>query len=256
MCSFFRDDGEVLVPAMITVIVPTLNAQATLPDCLTSLVSSVVGGLVRQVIVVDGGSSDRTLQIAEDSGADIVSAPACRGEQLRAGGRAARFSWLLFLHADSVLDPGWEREVAAFIEHVDTGRRDISAAAFAFALDDMGLRPRIVEVGVAIRCSLLRLPYGDQGLLISRRLYDEIGEFKPMPLMEDVDIVRRLGRRQITILRARAVTSALKFKRDGYLKRTSRNLACLGLYFACAPLPLITKLYGGAARREVVDRLS
>ncbi len=230
---------------MITVVIPTLNAETSLAATLTSLVPGAVDGVIRQVVIVDGGSSDRTLRIAEDSGADIVRSESGRGRQLRAGTEAARFPWLLFIHADTVLDAGWEREVSAFVERVDVGQRPLSAAAFRFALDDMGFLPRLIELGVAIRCTMLRLPYGDQGLLIPRRLYDQIGGFKPMPLMEDVDIVRRLGRNRTLILRTAAVTSAIRYKRDGYLRRASRNLTCLGLFLMRAPLPWIVRLYGG-----------
>ena len=229
---------------MITVVIPTLNAESSLAATLTSLVSGAVEGVVRQVIVVDGGSTDRTLRIAEDSGADIVASPRGRGTQLQTGARAARFPWLLFLHADTVLDAGWEREAATVIERVDIGQRPPAAAAFRFALDDMGFLPRVIEAGVAMRCTLLRLPYGDQGLLIPRRLYDEIGGFSAIPLMEDVEIVRRLGRARTLILRTAAVTNAMKYKRDGYFRRASRNLACLGLYYARAPMPVILRVYG------------
>lgn len=229
---------------MITVIIPTLNAETSLAATLTSLVPAAIEGVVRQVIVVDGGSSDRTLRIAEDAGADIVRAEPGRGGQLRAGAEAARFSWLLFLHADTVLEAGWEREVATFVERVDIGQRPPAAAAFRFALDDLGFLPRMIETGVSLRCTLMRLPYGDQGLLIPRQLYDQIGGFKEMPLMEDVDMVRRLGRSRTLILRTRAVTSAIRYKRDGYVFRVARNLMCLGLYYMKAPLPLIARLYG------------
>lgn len=229
---------------MITVVIPTLNAEASLAATLTSLVPGAVDGVVRQVVIVDGGSSDRTLRIAEDSGADIVRAERGRGQQMRAGAQAARFPWLLFLHADTVLDAGWEREVATFVERIDIGQRQPTAAAFRFALDDMGFLPRVIETGVALRCTLLRLPYGDQGLLIPRTLYDEIGGFRDLALMEDVDIVRRLGRRRVLILRSQAVTSAIRYKRDGYVRRAARNLACLGLYLLRAPMPLIERLYG------------
>jgi rSAM/selenodomain-associated transferase 2 len=234
---------------MITVVVPTLNAETSLAATLSSLVPGAVDGLVRQVIIVDGGSSDRTLRIAEDSGADIIRSEPGRGCQLRAGAKAARFPWLLFLHADTMLDPGWEREVATFVERVDIGQRPQAAAAFRFALDDMGFLPRMIEAGVALRCMVLRLPYGDQGLLIPRQLYDAIGGFKVMPLMEDVDIVRRLGRSRTLILRTQAVTSAMRYKRDGYLSRVARNLTCIGLYFLKVPMPLIVRLYGIRTRK-------
>lgn len=230
---------------MITIVIPTLNAESSLAATLTALVPGAVDGLVRQVVIVDGGSTDRTLRIAEDSGADIVRSEKGRGAQMRAGVETARFPWLLFLHADTILDSGWEREVAAFVERVDIGQREPAAAAFRFALDDLGFLPRVIETGVALRCTLMRLPYGDQGLLIPRRLYDQIGGFKPLPLMEDVEIVRRLGRRRMVILRTQAVTSAIRYKRDGYVKRAARNLTCLGLYLMRAPMPVIQRFYGG-----------
>lgn len=229
---------------MITIVIPTLNAEQSLAATLSSLVPAVVEGVVRQVIVVDGGSSDRTLKIAEDSGADIVRADRGRGRQLATGARHAKFPWLLFLHADTILDAGWEREISALIERVEIGQRPVTAASFRFALDDLGFLPRLIEAGVALRCTLFRLPYGDQGLLIPRRLYDEIGGFRAIPLMEDVDIMRRLGRRRTLILRTAAVTSAIRYKRDGYIRRVARNLSCLALFYLHAPMSLIERLYG------------
>ena len=228
---------------MISVIVPTLNAETGLAASLTSLVTATVEGLVREVLVVDGGSSDRTLDIAEQSGATSVRSGPGRGVQLAAGASAARFPWLLFLHADTVLETGWERDAAAFIERVDAGQRPAGAAAFRFALDDLGLKPRVIETGVSVRCALLRLPYGDQGLLIPRHLYASIGGYRALPLMEDVDLARRLGRKRLVILRSRAVTSAIRYRRDGYARRTFRNLTCVSLYYLRVPTSVIARLY-------------
>ena len=97
---------------------------------------------------------------------------------------------------------------------------------------------------VACRCRWLVLPYGDQGLLISRKLYDELGGFRPMPMMEDVDLVRRIGRKRLTMLGHRAVTSAARYRRDGYLRRSARNLTCLSLFCVGVPPRLIARLYG------------
>lgn len=228
---------------MITVIIPTLDAEHVLASTLSALVPATVDGLVRQVIVVDGGSRDATLRIADDAGAEIVTSAAGRGIQLATGAARARQPWLLFLHADTVPQPGWERDVTGFMARVDDGRRPQAAAAFRFALDDHGFKPRLLEAGVAARMALLKLPYGDQGLLIPRRLYDAIGGHKPLPLMEDVDLVRRLGRRRTVILRTVALTSATRYKRDGYARRVARNLTCLTLYFLGVPLPVIVRLY-------------
>lgn len=228
---------------MITVVIPTLNAEQGLAASLTSLVPATVDGLVREVIVVDGGSTDRTLAIADQAGATIVRAEKGRGRQLATGAGHARMPWLLFLHADTVLEPGWEREASAFIERVEIGQRPEAAAAFRFALDDLGIAPRLIEAGVSLRCTLVRLPYGDQGLLMPRRLYEKLGGFRDYPLMEDVDIVRRLGRSRTIVLRARAVTSAIRYKRDGYALRAARNLACLALFYLRVPPTVIARLY-------------
>jgi len=229
---------------MISVVIPTFNDEGHLPATLTSLVPAAVDGLVREVIIADGGSRDDTLAIADGAGAEIVAATLGRGMQLKAGVARARFPWLLFLNADTVLDAGWEREATHHLERVEGGRRRPSAAAFRFALDDEGAWPRTLERLVSIRTGLFKLPYGDQGLLISRCLYDEVGGFGSLPLMEDVDFVRRLGRRRISILNARAVTSAESFRERGSLGRIARNQACLGLYLIGVPIGVIASMFG------------
>ncbi len=235
---------------MISVIIPTLNAEDGLARTLSALVPATVDGLVRELIIVDGGSTDTTLNIADAAGADIVRSEAGRGVQLAAGAKRARFPWLLFLHADTELEQSWTREASHLIEGIETGRRPQAAAAFRFALDDSGAAPRTLEALVALRTRLFKLPYGDQGLLVSRALYEEVGGFRPLPLMEDVDLVRRIGRRRIVLFRSRALTSAARYRRDGYLRRMARNQACLALYFLNVPPPRIAQLYA----RGTIDR--
>jgi rSAM/selenodomain-associated transferase 2 len=224
---------------LLSIVIPTLNAAAGLPATLESLAPAFLDGLAVQLVIADGGSHDSTLAMAEEAGADIVQTKAGRGGQLAAGAGRARGDWLLFLHADTRLAPGWAIEVKDFIR--DRGPE--CAGYFHFALDDTRLRARLLETAVAWRSRLFVLPYGDQGLVMSRRLYDSIGGFRPLPLMEDVDIARRLGRRFLRPLATRAVTSAARYRRDGYVRRSLRNLACLaGFFLGVAPARL-ARLY-------------
>ena len=90
-------------------------------------------------------------------------------------------------------------------------------------------------------------PYGDQGLLISRKLFDEIGGYRPMAIMEDLDIVRRLGWSRLAVLRSRAITSAARYRKDGYFKRIARNQLCLAMYMLGVPVTRIARFYEGVS---------
>ncbi len=224
--------GTITHPLPVSVVIPALNAAATLPATLQAL------GPVAQVLVADGGSRDDTTAIAVAAGATVISAPRGRGTQIAAGIAATTQDWLLILHADTRLQPGWQQAAAAHLAaHPDR------AACFRFALDSAAPQARRLERAVAWRSRTLGLPYGDQGLLIHRDLLARIGGVRPLPIMEDVDLVRRLGRRRIAHLDAAALTSAVKWERDGWLRRSARNLVCLSLWFAGLPPRLIVRLY-------------
>jgi rSAM/selenodomain-associated transferase 2 len=228
---------------LLSVVIPTLDAERTLAATLAALVPAAVEGLVRDVVIADGGSRDATLAIADAAGCAVVEAPRGRGAQLAAGARAAKCDWLLFLHADTVLDEDWAGAARRFIASAEAGSGK-EAAAFRFALDADGAAARLLERFVALRGHVFAMPYGDQGLLISRRLYDALGGFAPLEIMEDVDMVRRIGRRRLAVLPARAVTSAARYRRNGILLRGLRNLGCLSLYFLRVPPRIIARLYG------------
>jgi rSAM/selenodomain-associated transferase 2 len=221
------------VAARLSVIIPTLNAGRHLEPTLAAL-----GTAILEVIVVDGGSTDDTVGIAKRRGARVIVAPRGRGHQIAEGVGAAQGELLLLLHADTCLGPTWPEAVEDLMR--DPGR----AGYFRFALDVGSAAARRLERLVAWRCRWLALPYGDQGLVVSSALLAAIGGVRPLPLMEDVDLVRRIGPARLAPLAVAATTSAERWQRDGWLRRSSRNLACLGLYFLGVPPRLIARLYG------------
>jgi rSAM/selenodomain-associated transferase 2 len=219
----------------VSVIIPTLNAAGQLAQTLAACRG------IAETIVVDGGSTDQTVAIASALGARVVASDRGRGIQLHRGATEARGPWLLFLHADTVLTGSWWQDIQDFAGHAANRLR---VAAFRFGLDDPSASARRLERIVAWRVRHLGLPYGDQGLLIHRELYQLLGGYRPWPLMEDVDLVRRAGRRRLTVLPSVARTSAVRFRRQGWRRRSGRNFGCLALYFLGVSPRVIARLYG------------
>lgn len=222
---------------MLSIIIPTLNADRTLAATLDSCFCRAANV---QVIVSDGGSADGTVAVAEHYDCMTISGESGRGRQLLAGGLAADGSWLLFLHADSRLPGNWYQTVSTFMNNPANVFR---AATFHLQFDDTCPQARRVEWFVKWRTRLLGLPYGDQGLLISRRFYDRLGGFMPLPIMEDVDLVRRVGRANLRLLDTSIITSAHKYQRDGYWKRPLRNLGLVCLYWLGVPTAKLARYY-------------
>lgn len=209
--------------AQITVIVPTLNAEKTLSGCLEALMEGLTAGLIRELIVTDGGSSDITCKIADEAGAVVLSGPASRGGQLRRAGARAQGKWLLILHADTELEQGWSRVVSDYLEE------NSGPAYFRLGFRAHGVMPSWVAGWANVRSGVFGLPYGDQGLLVQRLHYEQAGGYPDQPLMEDVALIRAL-RPSLTGLPIRAITGAERYQRAGWLRRGARNIWTLGRY--------------------------
>lgn len=227
------------MPAPISVIIPALNAAEDLPVCLGSLMPGLEAGLIREVLVIDGGSTDATPLIGESTGAKILTSPKQgRAAQLRHGADQARGDWFLFLHADTALSRDWPERVRDHIEAYTN-----TAATFTLAYRSDHPMARTVAKRANWRARTLGLPYGDQGLLISRALYDEVGGFPETPFMEDVQIVRAIGKSRLRHLSAEARTSAAKYERDGWRKRSWHNTYLITRYLLGASPEKLAKRY-------------
>jgi rSAM/selenodomain-associated transferase 2 len=220
----------------LTLIVPALDAAIFLPACLAALAEAPEA----ERLLVDGGSADATRDVARALGWRVIDAPRGRGRQLDSGAEAASGDWLLFVHADTVLAPGWHTRVRDFIaDPANAGR----AGYFRLAFDSADPRATRVALLANWRARNLGLPYGDQGVLIARPTYEALGGYRPLPLMEDVDFARRIGRANLRELGGTARTSAARYERDGWIWRPLRNLLCLALWFAGVSPATIARLY-------------
>lgn len=209
--------------APISVIIPTLNAGMGLHRSLMCLMEAVEAGVIREVIVTDGGSTDETLEIAKDWGSEIVTGAPSRGGQLRRGCMAAKGDWFLILHADTVLSQGWSGAAGMHMQS------DL-AGWFSLRFDKGGVLGYLLAIWTNWRSSR-GLPFGDQGLLIPRNLYEEVGGYQDIPLMEDVAISRAL-KGKLQKIDAVALTSAEKYNTQGWFRRGPRNVWLLARYFA------------------------
>ena len=220
----------------MAVVVPARNEEASLPATLASVAGA------DEIVVADGGSSDATAEVSRSCGARVVACPPGRGRQIRDGVDATRSDWSVVLHADTRLEGGWREAVAALPAHVVGG-------AFRFAVDAPGLPFRLLERGVALRCAVFTLPYGDQAIFARRDAYERCGGVPPLPLMEDVAFVRALRcEGALRMLAPRAWTSARRWRRRGVLATSVSNLVTLALYAAgVAPERLARRYYRGRA---------
>jgi rSAM/selenodomain-associated transferase 2 len=226
---------EVRMRAPISVVIPTLNAQASLPRCLEALMEGLDAELIRDLIITDGGSTDGTGAVAQAWGAQVLVGAPSRGGQLRRGCGVAQGEWLLILHADTVLQDGWTKAVRGHLMSSD------KAGWFRLRFDTGEVPSRFVAGWANLR-SRAGLPYGDQGLLVSRALYDRVGGYRDQPLMEDVAMARAL-KGELVSLPVLAVTSAAKYQAKGWLRQGASNLNTLLRYAAGQDVDTLANRY-------------
>lgn len=207
-------------------------------DCLRRLHAQAPNA---EIVVIDGGSTDGSPDVASSvPNIVLIRGTRGRGSQLAVGARLATGDKLVFLHVDTRLDDGWPGEVEEIL-----ARPGVSAGAFRYRIDSTQPKYRLIEKGVGLRSRLLQLPYGDQGLFMLKSLYDRVGGYREWPIMEDVDLVRRLRREgRITIARATATTSPRTWERRSTAFGVLRNWILVGLYFCGIPPSRLARHYG------------
>ena len=209
----------------LSVVVPVLNEAQRLPALLAQLQQA--SELVGEVLVVDGGSGDASRSIAALAGAQLLRQSGGRGRQLAAGVAAARGCWLLLLHGDCSLPRGWDLALRRAIQQGESlNPKPNGAQAYYFELAIGGRQPglRLVELAVGLRSRWWQRPYGDQGLLLPAALLAAAGGVKPIPLMEDLDLVQRLRRHgRLVSLRLRLSVDGRRWKRLGIWGATLAN---------------------------------
>jgi rSAM/selenodomain-associated transferase 2 len=204
----------------LSVVIAARNEARRLPLLLSQLAAAPQ--LVREVWLVDGGSRDGTPLLAHLAGARVLHSAPGRGGQLALGAREAGAPWLLLLHADVRLPAGWGERLAAVIASDRSGSR---AWYFLLAIAARSPALRLVEWAVRLRSRWRQQPYGDQGLLLPMELYRAAGGIRPLPLMEDLDLVLRLGRRaRLCSLGVALRVDGRRWQRRGVWRTTWSNL--------------------------------
>ena len=200
----------------ISIIIPTINEANNLPLLLSDLSIIQKEG---EIIIVDCGSEDKTIDIANIYGARVYqSKEKNRGLQLDIGAKISQGDWLIFLHADTRLTHDWFRKINSFLK-----RNKNSIYYFKFKINHKKIIYRVLEIFVNLRSKYLKQPYGDQGLIIHRTTYFNNNGFRKIPLMEDVDFLRRLNNKNLKQLNLPIFISSRKWEKTNIFLQAIKN---------------------------------
>jgi rSAM/selenodomain-associated transferase 2 len=224
----------------ISVIIPVLNEVKNIRVAIDSIFPSEN----TEVIVVDGGSSDGTIEVVKDLGIMLLYSTAGRAQQMNLGAENATGDILVFLHADTRLPLGYDDLIRTTLGDVCRSDKLPIAGAFALEIDDRSRHFRWVEWGVKYRSRFLKMPYGDQAIFLSAKVFDEIGGFPDLPIMEDFELMRRLQKLgPVAIIEQPVITSARRWLQQGIFKTTLINQLMILGYLMGVDLDRLVRLY-------------
>ena len=219
----------------ITIVIPTYNSEKTINSTLESIYKNF-----ENIIIIDAGPNNIKSKISKKYKIKFFRSSKGRGTQLLLGANKVSTNWIFFLHSDTILN---KKNIINIKEFVSNDLNYFKAAAFKIKFNKNNILSNVLMVIANFRSKYFKLPYGDQGLLISRKFYKKIGGYKNIPIMEDIDIIHKIGFENIQILNSHIITSSIRYETQGWLIRPIINLYCLILYFCNYDINKINKIY-------------
>lgn len=222
-----------------SIIVPVLNEQGQINSFIDKIKDQGFDGYF-EIIIVDGDSQGGTINAITDHSVICITSPKGRGQQMNAGAAVARGETLIFLHADTTLPDNALRKISQALQD-----QDFVGGAFDLKIDSDRLFLKYISARASFRSRRNRIPYGDQAIFIRKKYFDQLGGFKKIPLMEDVDLMRRIKKdgKKIVILPDKVTTSARRWESEGALYTTMRNLILVRLFYLGVSPHKLAKYY-------------